>query len=363
MPRQTIPFSPLFLLVLGIATALIGIEAGLRVYWWPDGPDRAWDTSARVADMRWIPHPFQPFAGGPNATFTLKNDGVYEHITTNSYGFRAHEFPAEKQPADYFVLTFGGSTTYGYKVDVNANTWPERLEALLTARYPDRNVRVFNLGVDMATSAVSLVNLALIGVHVQPDLVIVYHGWNDMDALGNENFRTDHAHMYRDLDVAWATAGYQARLPRWMRRSHLLTMATAALDRVRGTKDLSLAAQLPRQRSGDRLHGIATTLRNFESMRAVAASAGAHTLFATFQFRDAPNEPALRAFNDTLRVFFAERGYDYVDQDALLPDLDPTINVDPCHFTQKGRDLMAQHFFEHIVSQEFVQPQPTTVHE
>ena len=45
----------------------------------------------------------------------------------------------------------------------------------------------------MATSAVSVVNLALVGIHLEPDLVLVCRGCNDLSVMGAANFRTDRA--------------------------------------------------------------------------------------------------------------------------------------------------------------------------
>lgn len=354
LPMTRILALPVFGLFLGFLV----LELGVRIFWFPDGLDPRYDTASPVESMRWVAHPFQPYAGRPSATFDLKNDdGTREHIVTNSHGFRTHEFAASKRPDDYVVVCLGGSTTYGFKVDANANTWPERLEAHLAARHPERNVRVYNLGVDMATTVVSLVNMVLYGVRLEPDLVIVYHGYNDLAALGAANFRTDHAHFYADLNPR-SVFSYQALSPRWLRHSFAWTVASATLDRMSGSNDLAQAVQMPRTDHADPWFGIESMFVNLDSIHALAASGGGQTLFSTFQFRDGALDPRLGEFNDALRSFFARRGYDYVDQDALLPDLDPTINVDPCHFTQEGRERMARNYFDHIVARDLVTSVP-----
>lgn len=347
----------LSLVLGGLGLGFVILEVVLALVLLLSSHPGAFDTATPAESMRWVPHPFQPFAGRPNASFQLRNDdGSAENITTNAEGFRTHEFPDEKQPGDFVVVCLGGSTTYGFKVDGNANTWPERLEAMLAERYPERRVRVYNLGVDMATTAVSLVNLALHGIRLDPDLIIVYHGYNDLDALGAVDFRTDHAHFYRDIPTDVAATSYQARLPRWLRWSFTFTVATGALDRASGVNDLAVAAQMPRHEHADPLFGFDAMLTNLDSIRSVASGRGAQTIFATFQFRDGEIDPLIREFNDALRAFFAHRGYDYVDQDALMPDLDATLQVDPCHFTQKGRDMMARNYFTHIVERGLLEP-------
>jgi hypothetical protein len=339
--------------IAGVICAWLITEIGLRIYW-AGGPDRHYDTASPAESGRWSGHPFLPYAGQPNAVFELKNDdGSEELIETNSYGFRAPEFPTGKGPQDYFVLCFGGSTTYGYKAPSNALTWPGVLQRKLAAAYPERNVQVFNLGIDMATTAVSLVNLALVGVHVHPDLVIVYHGYNDLAALGSAVHRTDHSHFYSDLDPESVFRGYQSALPRWLRYSYVLFAVTGALDHMYGVNDLARTVSKPYVPDQDRLRGLDTTLMNFRTMHSIATGAGAEILFSTFQFRDGLS--IHRQLNDSFREFFRKEGYRWVDQEVLIADGDPSINVDECHFTQKGRDMMATNFFDAIVAAGLVE--------
>lgn len=344
---------------LGLLLAFVVLEVGLRIWVAVTDSGAFYDTATPVRAMRFVSHPFLPYAGRPNARFELANDGVPEVIVTNSYGFRAHEFPEEKRPEDYFVLCFGESTTFGYRAPTNADTWPERLERLLQERYPQRNVKVFNLGVDNATSAFSVVNMGLIGVHVRPDLVIAYHGYNDVDAMGDTQGRTDHSHFYKNLEPGEILPGYQAALPQWLTSlSYTVFVATGALDRLGHTNDLAAAVGKPHvEPAADPLFGLQTTLTNFRTLRALTAGIGGQMLFSTFQFRDG-DEPRYQRYNQALRQEFSRQGWAYVDQDALLPDHDATINVDPCHFTQEGRDRMARNFFDYIVAHDLVRPMP-----
>ncbi len=353
-------WSRLRLVGFGILAAIVVLEIGLRIYVGLADRGAYYDTATPLRALRYVSHPFLPYAGRPNATFELENeDGSRETIVTNSYGFRAHEFPQEKRPEDYVVLCFGESTTFGYRAPTNADTWPERLERLLQERYPERQVRVFNLGVDNATSAFSVVNLSLIGVHLRPDLVIAYHGYNEVDAMGRADVRSDHSHFFRNLEPGEVLPGYQAALPEWLTSlSYTVYVATGALDRRFGTNDLAVAVGNPDgPLADDPLLGMRTTLVNLRTLHALATGVGGRMLFSTFQFRDG-EEPRYQAYNRTLREEFARQGWDYVDLDAALPDHDASLQVDPCHFTQAGRDRVARVFFEEIVRREWVAARP-----
>jgi hypothetical protein len=88
---------------------------------------------------------------------------VDQDYQNNSLGFRTPERPFKKPPMTKRVVTLGGSTA----VDgpTNEQTWAALLEKRLNERYADRGykVEVINLGVNMADSAYSLVDLALLG--------------------------------------------------------------------------------------------------------------------------------------------------------------------------------------------------------
>jgi GDSL-like Lipase/Acylhydrolase len=341
----------LLLVAGGVLAGLTLLEVALRIYNGGARPGGSFDTSSPVTNSRWVSHPFLPFAGRPSSRFELYNgpERSPEFIVTNAYGFRAHEFPAEKKPDDFFVFAFGGSTTYGYKVASNDQTWPEILERKLAAEYPDKHVLVFNLGVDMGTNVVALVNLALVAVHMKPDLIIEYEGYNDLASLGYRNFRTDQAHFYRDIDPDAVSRGFQLSTPRFLLRSYVVYYAAGGLDRLFGMNDLMQTARMPPDPDPDRFRGIESTLENLKTIRAIAEGYGAQALFGTFQFTYEHDRPEYQRFNDELRRYFAANHMMYVDQAALIPDADPSINIDDCHFTPKGNEMMAENFFRYIV--------------
>jgi lysophospholipase L1-like esterase len=306
---------------------------------------------------RWVDHPFLPYIGRPNADYTLENTGpggerLSEHIANNAYGYRSTPFPERKEPGDFHIVCLGGSTTYGRGAASNSQTWPELLERRLAERYPDRRFRAFNLGLDRANITVNVVSLALVGAHLEPDLVITYEGYNDIAALGGDDFRTDNAHFYRNLNAAGLRPAFVVALPRPLDRSLALSWLARGLDVFTGRNDLSDRITRVRGPGSDPLHGIDATLENLRTIHSIATGNGARALFATFQFRD--DDPVSERFNDRLREFFRENDLDYVDQAALIPNGDATINSDICHFTPKGQGLLVDNFFDYIVEHGLV---------
>jgi len=355
-----------FGLLVGVAI----VEVGVRVYELFD-PEQARRLSELESPARGFPfesyasHPFLPYIGAPGytaRTFAVTPTGMVElEAVYNSFGFRSHELPTEKRDGDYLVIALGGSTTWGAATESNETTWPELLEGKLAARYPDKNVRVLNFGISAATSAYSIVTLSLIGVHVKPDLVIVYHGRNDPIPAGAPDYRPDHAHFFKDFEPRTAWRGYRRSLPSWMLRSHAIVAATSRLDDRDNVNGLYFHVTHPHvhYRNVVAPDAAEKLTANLLTIHSIAAGHGADVLFSTFQLYDPSVIPW--PLNAALREFFAEHDLAYVDQDALIPDFDRSINYDDCHFTRAGRELVAQNFFDAIVERGYVDgAQPRT---
>ena len=73
-----------------------------------------------------------------------------------------------------------------------------------------RRFEVYNFGLNGALSPFSVVNLPLHGVRYDPDLVIVYHGVNDLGALGRSSLRTDYHGREGPDGARWGLIGRRA---------------------------------------------------------------------------------------------------------------------------------------------------------
>jgi lysophospholipase L1-like esterase len=311
---------------------------------------------------RFRSHPFLPYSGRPGYSKSFVQNYKWKEIvkigyTNNSYGFRTHEFPRSKGPDDFFVLCFGGSTTWGC-AESNEKTWPGVLETKLQNRYPNRRIRVFNLAIDSGTSPMSLVNYCLVGTHLQPDLVIVYHGVNDLwFGMGAMDHKTDYTHALQDVDPAsmnpkWR--GLQAHLPTWVFHSAAVSVITKLIDNSLGTNDLAAVLQKDYPRDpADPFRGMNVFFQNLKTMAAIAEGHETQILFSTFHWID--NGASLTfEFNRRLKEFFSDNSYRYIDQAELIPDRDMSIHIDEVHFTQLGREMMAENFFKSIVEEGLV---------
>jgi len=348
------------LVIAGLGAGLLVAELVIRVVAWND-PElgarmRHLTDSGSGIGFRWQGHPFLPFVGKQSHDYVVQRDDVWAGFevrgVNNAHGFRAHEFPTAKGPDDVHVLCFGGSTTWGAIADSNATTWPGLLEQRLARRYPDKNVKVFNFGISTATTAFSVVTLSTIGVHLDPDLVIVYHGATDQEPIRRADFKTDHSHYFKDFDAEWL--GVRRSMPAWTLGSYTVAYITGRLDEAMQVNSLMFyVTRRGFDSVGGDVNAAERMLPNLRTMHSVAAGAGAPIVFSTFQLYDEELDPRL---NPTLRAFFEENDFAYVDQAALIPDLDREINIDDCHFTRDGREMVADNFFAFVDANRLLEP-------
>lgn len=100
-------------------------------------------------------------------------------LTINRLGLRGRD-PAQPKPAGARrVVVVGGSTAFGFGASSDDATLPGQLEALLR-QATGRPVEVLNAGVPGYNAAQSLLQLELVLLPLQPDLVVIYGGSEDL---------------------------------------------------------------------------------------------------------------------------------------------------------------------------------------
>jgi len=106
-------------------------------------------------------------------------DGCIEE-KYNSYGFRGDEFEKEKPHDTYRIFTVGGSTTFG--VGANGDeTWPANLQKIINKEITEKKIEVINFGAYGAESESEYILIKNKIISLNPDLIIMYDGWNDLN--------------------------------------------------------------------------------------------------------------------------------------------------------------------------------------
>jgi lysophospholipase L1-like esterase len=322
---------------LVVLAPLVLAEGAARLFHDPPPIRRVWDPFAYR-----IPQPLlvDTFDG---------LDGESVTVRLNELGMRGPSI-AEPVSADALTVVFlGGSTTENYAFD-RADTFPERIGAEVAGRL-GRPLRVFNAGASAATTSISLGRLQHQVLDLEPSLVVVLHGINDMVGGFQPGFRRDGRHLPRPALAGTIPRSY---LVDWVRR--------------RRARQIDHPSQKVAFDDWDDFPALDVFERNLRSMAAVAGANRVPILFLTQAtmyredpqpgdeerllmaarwfdgFETHPDVPSLargmRAFNAvTLRVA-AETGAHVHDLASSLPR-SPELIFDDCHFTRAGNRRVA----------------------
>ena len=387
-PRRSL-LRRLALLVLSTLVLLVlVVEVGLRYVPVP-GYTRDELAPPYVTDQathRSQPHPYLAYSLKPGWR-SAPTDKV--ETTHNQLGYRGPETSWRKPEGVFRILCLGGSSTYGHTPSADQTTWPVRLQHHLSEARPDRPVEVVNCGASGWSTFESLINLAIRGVDLRPDLVVVYHSINDMRcALYDPEPQPDNTH-WRAVWPALRTSPLEGLLERSMT---YLIWRRYFTDYLESRGDLGFFGIVDYaerdandpdfydEEISDR-RGFSNFQRNLVSLVALARAHGARVLFAT-QGMDASDldgaaskENQLRALQEMtqiLRYVAEERGVPLVEAAAVLeaeaarqrreaaergdpapanPQKDQTVFSHEVHRWDEGADLLARTLAEGILAQ------------
>jgi lysophospholipase L1-like esterase len=104
-----------------------------------------------------------------------------EHvIEVNSMGFRGSELELPKPEGRVRIGFLGGSTTFCAEASSNATSWPEVVRDGIAERFPGATFDIVNAGAAAYSSKHSLANLTHRVAPTDPDILVIYHGTNDI---------------------------------------------------------------------------------------------------------------------------------------------------------------------------------------
>lgn len=101
-------------------------------------------------------------------------------VKINSMGFRGPEIEIPKPGHRIRVAYLGGSTTFCAETSTYERIWPHVVHEGLVAAFPDQEFDYVNASVAGYSSTQSIVNLELRVAPLEPDVVVIYHGTNDL---------------------------------------------------------------------------------------------------------------------------------------------------------------------------------------
>ncbi len=314
------------------------------------------------------------------------------------YDVKGREFARIKAPDVFRIIALGGSTVQSIEVDVEKSHM-QLLEKRLAAQYPNRNVEVLNFGYSWHTSQHSLMKYLFRLSDYEPDMIIVWHGINDLirSFLAPEftygPYQSDYSHFWGpNAYMVFYYHNHQMSQPEPIFRpnSQLLSLIVdfAALNLY---TDIT-GETLPEQRSsvsprGEgqspaippyvRFRSISEFSRNMRRLVSIVKADDTVILMATQgnayrmdgsdeelekltlhkQFCTENGVPVsiesmvsgMALFNEETRRIASDYDVAYVDLEKDIPKTAHYF-TDDCHLTEAGNELVAESLFAHIVT-------------
>ncbi len=105
---------------------------------------------------------------------------LFENETLNQQGFRGSDFAETKPPGTFRIAILGDSRSFGFGIREYRKTFAYQLEQFLNTQDSSRHTEVINLAVIGYSSFQGKRLLEKLGTTLDPDLLIVWFGFNDI---------------------------------------------------------------------------------------------------------------------------------------------------------------------------------------
>lgn len=321
------------------------------------------------------PHPFLTFVNKRN--FHSKRTGniqyplhaeagySYPPVRTNNYrhsdgplGDRPIIMPKPKDQTR--ILCLGASTTGNY---ISRNgisySYPLELEHYLQAHFSDRQIVVHNCGQGGWTSAEILINFLLNLKNTDPDLVVIYHAYNDLPVSLTPGFVPDYSHARRNLGDSYYKYRLTSLIPMLPLGIYNFTIQSLFPFINPRAGVLEAVARSKVDLNSD-FSGLGTYRRNLEYIVKVCQVDGIDIVLSTFVhflYDAVKNSPihlkyqaGVNLENENLRQIATHYNIPLVDNARLFPQ-DARYFVDSAHFTPEGMRLLAQNIGDQVALQ------------
>ena len=318
-------------------------------------------TSMDPKEFAWTPHPYLVYSPTPNY-----KKGQTSH---NALGYRNDEFPLEKPRNVFRIVALGGSSTYDVSIEDNQKIFTAQLEKLLKEQYGYQNVEVINAGVPGYNSWEILVNLEFRVLDLDPDLVIIYEGTNDVHARMVEpsSYRGDNAGRRQPWHVPSVPVWEHSTFLRIVSRMLNFTRQVSVDDFTSSPTFLSWPYEY---RLSERDISTSEILeknppvyfqRNLENMIAIAKEHGIEVLFSTWAYSPYLNDYASKGDyqkgfqenNEVVKEVANRNHIPLFDFAAVMPQ-DAKYWADGRHVNEVGALEKATLFAEFIDTQGLI---------
>lgn len=330
---------------------------------------------------KYVPHRYVGYVPSPGY-----RRGLNYH---NDLGYRGEAFTADKPENEYRVVCVGGSTTYTALVEAPSDAYPAVMERELNERGFD-HVRVINAGAEGWSSWETLVNFQFRVLDLQPDMIIIYHGINDVNSrlvwprrayLGdNSGFALHFSGLNSSesfFERSTVVRMILVRMGKWSSPLTLRNVFGTGATRTskfwvyasqidNGTYPYGLFKKVPVERML-RLNSPVYFRRNLEILIVACKQNGVAPVLATIALNpttadDVFNPPdivkGIEEHNDIIRELGREFDVPVFEFAKAFP-MDPDLFFDFCHVNKDGAAVKGRMFAEFLLREGLLQGVPT----
>jgi len=316
------------------------------------------------------PHPYLPFILKKKFP-SIPSEKIYYPLNSNYYtaeiktnNFRYINGPngdrdivVPKPKNLYRVNCIGSSTTQNYLSLNNINySYPMELEKILKTKI-SKEIEVNNCGAGGYNSADLLVRFSLQTIDTEPDLVIIYYGYNDIESYLKQNFSSDYSHSRRNIGEVYWKFFIGSKIPDIpIKFINFLKNKWLPSRNVRSAL-LELVSRGKINFDADFSQGLKIYERNMQNIINLCLSNNINVILCTFCFylyEKIKNESIHILYekivleeNKIIKKLAKKNNLKLVDCDSLIPKEDSNF-VDSVHLTPKGMNLLAKSISEKI---------------
>ena len=284
-------------------------------------------------------------------------------FTTNNLGFingvkGDRDIIIPKPKGLYRINCIGASTTGNYvKFGQKIYSYPLELEKILKSSLPI-SLEVNNCGQGGYNSADILVRFILQLLDTKPDMVILYHAYNDIRAYLTPEFKSDYSHARKNLSETYWKFYLASKIPNFKLSfidyliNNLLggNVRNSLLNHVnKGDLDQTINPN----------KGLETYKRNIQCIIDICKSNDIQIILSTychFLYEDIKDDnlhilykSIVKKENNIIRALAKENGLELVDNANLVTN-DEKYFVDSIHFTPAGMGFIARNIANKVTT-------------
>lgn len=358
----------LFWIVTVGAVSVVAVEVGFRLFLKLRGI--TFTAPKSHGDLYIVPHPYLPYVyragtviGNVQAAPYPLHRGRFEFRPhrINNIRFFNEDVTREPEPGVRRVMCLGGSTTANSLWEIGdpaEYSYPLCLRESLKRINPAVRYEVLNCGMGGWTSAEILVNFALHLIDYRPALVVLYHGFNDLEASLTAPFASDYTHSRKNFGEAYARIKWASRLPKLRAWKSYAFLKSRLLGFGNVRYDLLGSIRAGKPDLDNPFMGLDTERRNVRHLVQLCRANAIGVILATFAYhvyeqvredqRILKYRDGVLMENEMLRELALEYDLPLVDLAVLMPDEDSYF-VDTMHFTPEGMRVVADQIARCIV--------------